>query len=86
MRFPKHDDVDYELAETTWEKMVQYRLQVGEGTGADYLDQVPPIMDYVTEGGIPLIDMLNYCKSENDLGSYDKEIAQLETLKNSTEI
>jgi hypothetical protein len=65
MRFRLREDVDYDLAKKTHEAM------------REYVGSFSSIQDYVLVAGIPVDDMINWCKSAN----YDEDIPTFEALK-----
>jgi len=79
-RMPK--DCDFDLASQTDKAMDLYEYEYGHAT--DYPGVTPgPITVFVTRAGIPVDEMINWCKCGNLNGGRDYQIKALEILKAS---
>ena len=76
--FSRPEGVDWELEEQTSLEIKAFRY---DHDGAYPKGQPTPVVDFVIIGGIPVDDMLNWCRANNYAGGRDGEIRELEALK-----
>jgi hypothetical protein len=73
MRFPPRKDVDYDLAGETEIKVSAWGYDNEPPDDVDYT----PVEDFVLKAGIPVDEMINFCKASR----WDDDIPRLEALK-----